>query len=322
MTGGDTAGLTDLSGLVSLLDGPRAQGAFTLRTVMQPPWSLRIAAEAPLTLIVMIRGSAGIIPDTGTPVRLQAGDLAITRAPDHYTMADPIDMAPTVVIHRGQRCCDLSGASLLETMTHGVRTWGNDPDGPTLFLVGAYEALSAVSGRLQRSLPPVLAIPGQDFQSPLVPLLLEEVGKDEPGQGAVLDRLLDLLLVAALKTWLNRPAGQACVWRRSQGDPVVERALRALHRDPARAWTLADLASAAGTSRAALARHFRDVVGAPPMTVLTTWRMARAADLLTDPAETVGTVAEKVGYASPYAFSAAFKRVRGLSPQAHRAQTL
>ena len=195
---------------------------------------------------------------------------------------------------------------------------GNDPDGSTVFLVGAYEHLSDISDRLLRALPPVLSISHTDWESPLVPLLLDEVTKDEPGQAAVLDRLLDLLLTAVLKAWFARQEENRPIWWRSQGDPIVERALRIMYDEPAHGWTMEELAAKAGASRASLARRFRDLVGEPPMTFLKNWRMALAADLLCEPGETVGTVAEKVGYATPFAFSAAFKRVRGVSPQEHR----
>jgi AraC-like DNA-binding protein len=207
-------------------------------------------------------------------------------------------------------------------MTHGVRTWGNDPQGAMVFLVGAYEHLSDISDRLLRALPPVLTLSRSDWESPLVALLCDEVIIDEPGQAAVLDRLLDLLITAVLKSWFARQDTQRPAWWRYQGDRIVERALRIMHDQPAYPWTLATLASETGASRASLARRFHDLVGEPPMTFLKHWRMAMAADLLCQPDETVGSVAEKVGYATPYAFSAAFKRVRGLSPTRHRADAL
>jgi AraC-like DNA-binding protein len=91
-----------------------------------------------------------------------------------------------------------------------------------------------------------------------------------------------------------------------------------LHDDPARPWTVAALAAAVGVSRAALARRFTTLVGEPPMVYLTGWRLALAADLLREPDATVAAVARRVGYGSPFALSAAFKRVRGVSPQQHR----
>ncbi len=308
--------------LGGLLDAPRARGAFALRTVMTSPWSLRILAESPVTLIAGVSNELWVVPDDGEPVRIGPGDIAVTRAPEHYNVSDSPTTPPSVVIHPEQRCCDLEGNSVLESMTHGVRTWGNDPDSSTVFIVGAYEHLSDVSDRLLRALPPVLSLSHADWESPLVPLLCEEVVKDEPGQAAVLDRLLDLLLTAVLKAWFAKQDSSRPEWWRTQGDRIVEHALRIMHDNPAHPWTLDKLAAESGASRSSLARRFHDLVGEPPMTFLKNWRMAMAADLLCQPDETVGTVAEKVGYATPFAFSAAFKRVRGLSPQEHRASAL
>ena len=308
--------------LGGLLDAPRARGAFALRNVMRPPWSLRIEAESPLTLIAGIAGDTWVVPDAGQPHRVGTGDIAITRAPDHYTVASAPDTSPEVFVHPGQDCRDASGNSVLEAMTHGVRTWGNDANGETVFLVGAYEHLSDISDRLLRALPPVLSLSHADWESPLVAILLDEMGKDEPGQAAVLDRLLDLLVTAVLKAWFARHDASRPEWWRFQGDRIVERALHLMHEAPERPWTVAHLASEIGTSRASLSRRFQDLVGEPPMTFLKNWRMALAADLLCRPDETVGTVAEKVGYATPFAFSAAFKRVRGQSPRRYREDAL
>lgn len=305
--------------LGGILDAPRARGAFALRATMSSPWSLRILARSPLTLLAGITGEFWVIPDDGEPIRIGPGDVAVTRTPDHYTVAESPTAERNIVIHPNQDCRDLDGNPLLDELTHGVRTWGTDPDGSTVFIVGAYEHLSDISDRLLRALPPVLSLRHDDWDSPLVPLLCEEVVKDEPGQAAVLDRLLDLLVTAVLKAWFAKHDSSRPDWWRHQGDRIVEKALRIMHDDPARAWTLNTLASEAGASRASLARRFHDLVGEPPMTFLKNWRMAMAADLLCQADETVGTVAEKVGYSTPFAFSAAFKRVRGMSPQEHRA---
>lgn len=308
--------------LVGLLDAPRARGAFAMRVVMSSPWSLRILAEAPVTLIVGVTGDTWVVPDDGQPVRIGPGDVAVTRAPDHYNVADAPTTPPRLVIHPGQRCCDLDGNSVLEEMTHGMRTWGNDPDGSTVFLVGAYEHLSDIGDRLLRVLPPVLSLSHAEWESPFISLLCDGVVKDELGQAAVLDRLLDLLLTAVLKAWFAQQDSSRPAWWRFQGDRIVDRALRIMRDNPAHPWTMAKLAAETGTSRASLARRFHEVVGEPPMTFLKNWRLAMAADLLCNPGETVSTVAAKVGYATPFAFSAAFKRVRGISPQKHRTTAL
>ena len=99
---------------------------------------------------------------------------------------------------------------------------------------------------------------------------------------------------------------------------MIGHALRLLHHNPAHPWTVAELARETGLSRAALARRFTELVGEPPMSFLTSWRIALAADLLLEPGATVGSVAPQVGYSSPFALSTAFKRVRGMSPQQYR----
>ncbi|AOS61399.1 AraC family transcriptional regulator [Actinoalloteichus hymeniacidonis] len=307
-----------MDALAGLLDGPRARGAFLLRSVLNPPWSLRIEDRAPLTLIAMVRGRAWVLPEAGRAIELGPGDVAIARGPAPYTVADDPNTAPQAVILPGQHCVSPSGEPLTALTELGVRTWGSDPDGPTMLLTGTYHLHGEVSGRLLTALPPLLVLEDSDWDCPLIPLLCTEIVKDEPGQEAVLDRLLDLLLIAVLRAWFARPDSQAPAWYRAQADPVIGPALRMLHNDPARPWTVAGLAAASGVSRAALARRFHEQVGEPPMRFLTGWRLALAADLLRSEDTTIGAVARQVGYGSAFALSTAFKREHGVSPQQHR----
>jgi AraC-like DNA-binding protein len=307
-----------MDSVAGLLDGPRARGAFLLRSLLDPPWSIRIQDEAPLTLVAMVRGESWLLPDDGERVRLSEGDVAILRGPDPYTVADDPGTTPQVVIHPGQRCTSPSGEELSQMAEMGVRTWGNSPEGSTVMLTGTYQLRSETSRRLLEALPPLLVVAGDTWENPLVAYLAGEIVKDAPGQEAVLDRLLDLLLIAVLREWFARPEAEAPGWYRAHADPVVGPALRLLHNSPAEPWTVARLAAATGVSRAALARRFNELVGEPPMTFLTGWRLTLAADLLREPGATVGSVAYQVGYGSPFALSTAFKRVRGISPQAYR----
>jgi AraC-like DNA-binding protein len=302
-----------------LLDGPRARGAFALRAMMDPPWSIRIEDRAPLSLVSMVKGRAWVIPDDDAPVRLDAGSVAVMRGPDPYTFADDPATQAQVVIHPGQHCTTPDGQPLAQAMGLGVRSWGNSATGPTSMLIGTYERHSEIGRPLLSVLPRLVVMPAGEWNSPLVPMLSQEITRDEPGQEAVLDRLLDLLLVAVLRAWLSRHQAEAPGWYRAQGDPVAGKALRALQNDPAQPWTVATLARETGVSRATLARRFHELVGEPPMAFLTAWRLALAADLLREPGATIGAVARQVGYSSPFALSAAFKRVRGVSPKEHRA---
>ncbi len=310
-----------MDALAGLLDGPRARDAFLLRTVMAPPWSVRVLDEAPLSLIAVIGGSAWIVPDGGEPVHVTAGDVAVTRGPHPFTWADDLSTAPQVIIHPGQRCTTPDGVELKEAMALGVRTWGNDPAGRDTQLIGTYQLDGEVGARLLAALPTVLVVPAGGLDAPLVELLAAEMARDEPGQEAVLDRLLDVLLIATLRAWFARQDSGAPGWYRANGDPVVGPAVRMLYNNPAHPWTVASLASEVGASRAALARRFTELVGEPPMSFLTDWRLTLAADMLREPGATIGSVASKVGYGSPYALSTAFKRHRGISPREHRLAT-
>jgi AraC-like DNA-binding protein len=249
---------------------------------------------------------------------VRAGDVAILRGPEPYTVADSPATAPQVVIQPGQICETPYGESVYESMGLGVRTWGNDPNGSVVLLTGTYQADGEISKRLVKVLPTLIVMRADEWDCPVLALLADEVGRDELGQAVVLDRLLDLLVISALRAWFARPEAESPSWYNAQTDPVVGRALRLLHNNPAHPWTVASLAADVGISRAALARRFNDLVGEPPMAFLTGWRLALAADLLLDPDATVGAVARRVGYGSPFTFSAAFKRAYGVSPQAHR----
>jgi len=292
--------------------------AFVLRSIMNPPWSVRVQDEAPLSLVAMVRGEAWVVFDDGDRTVLGAGDVVVTRGPDPYLFADDPGTPPQVVILPGQRCTTPDGVDLGQTMDLGVRTWGNDPAGSVMMLIGTYLDPGEIGQRLLRALPRLVVLRGDGGDSPLVPLLEAEISKDEPGQEVVLDRLLDLLLIAVLRAWFSRPDAEAPAWYHANSDPIVGPALRMLQNNPAHPWTVASLAAEIGVSRAALARRFTDLVGEPPMTFLTGWRIALAADLLREPDATVGAVAPQVGYGSAFALSSAFKRIRGVSPSQHR----
>ncbi len=308
-----------MDALTDLLDGPRARGAFMLRATLDPPWSVRIQDEAPLTLLSMVRDDAWLIPDEGEPQRVGPGDMVVFRGPDHYTVSDDPATEPQIVIHPGQRCTTPDGTSLSEAMDLGVRAWGNDPAGTSVMLIGTYQMRGAVTGRLLSALPPVAVVRGDTGKSPLVDVLGEEIGRDEPGQEIVLDRLLDLLLIATLRAWFSRPDAQAPGWYRAHGDPVAGPALRLLHDDLSHPWTVADLAARVGVSRAALAQRFAKLIGEPPMAYLTGIRLAQAADLLRESDATLDSIARQVGYGTAFALSTAFKREHGVSPQEYRA---
>lgn len=307
-----------MDGLAALLDGPRARGAFLLRIQMDAPWAVRLEDEAPLSLTVVTRGRTWVRPDEAPPVLLEAGDVVVRLGSDHWTMADGPSTEPQAVILPGQVCRSTDGHDLEHAMSQGVRAWGNSPVGETVMLTGVYLLEGEVSGRLVRALPSMIVVRAAELDSPLISLLATEVVRETAGQEVVLDRLLDLLLITVLRTWLDRDDTEAPRWYVGQADPVVGPAVRLLQHHPEHPWTVAELAGTAGVSRAAFARRFTELVGQSPMAFLTEWRLALAADLLLDESHTITSVARQVGYSTPFALSTAFKRVRGLSPREWR----
>ncbi len=169
-----------------------------------------------------------------------------------------------------------------------------------------------------RVLPQRVVLRRGDVDGTLVEMLAREVVQDLPGQEAVLDRLLDLLLISCLRTWLSRD--DAPGWYRADADPVVGAALRLVHHDPARAGPSTRSRGRSGCraprSRAASRRSSASRRWATSPAGAWTWPPTSSSE----PDATLASVARAVGYATPFALSAAFKRVRGVSPAAHRAR--
>ncbi len=305
--------------LADLLDGARAHSAAFCRTILEPPWALRIADEAPLALATPLRGRCWIVPDDAGPVLLETGAVAIVKGPDAYTVADDPATRPDIVVRAGNRLTTVSGVDITDDVLLAPRTSGLAPDGSTILVSGTYQVSGDVSGRLLDALSTIVVVPPAEARGPVLDLLAAELSSDEPGQQLVLDRLLDLALIATLRAWFARPDAQVPGWYAALGDPIVGPALRLMHDDPAHPWTVDRLATKVGASRAAFARRFTNLVGEPPMTYLTDWRITMAADLLTSTDGTVESIAHRVGYANAFALSVAFKRLRGTSPSAYRA---
>ena len=319
-----------MDALASLVHEVRADGALFGRSILTPPWSVRFADRTPLKLLTLLSGDGWIVPAGGDPVRLVAGEVAIVAGAAPFTATDEPTGAgaagaagtPTpnlYVVYGPDGCVDGDGVAVADDFRLGVRTCGTSLDGPTVLLTGSYQARGQVSRRLLDALPRVLVVPHEGELCAVLDLTAAEVTRNAPGQQAVLDRLLDLLLLTTLREWFARPEAEPPAWYRALGDPVVGHALRLLHDRPADPWSVATLAAETGVSRATFARRFTELVGEPPMTYLTSWRLSLAADLLARTDDTVEAIARRVGYVSGFGLSVAFKRVYGTRPSDHRA---
>ncbi len=296
-------------------DGPRARNAFMLRVVMEPPWSIRVSDEAPLTAVALLSGSAWVLAESGA-VPMSAGDVLLARDTEPYVMASTPDSPPSIVIGADQTCSGTDGRDLSPGWQSGVRTWGNDPLGRDAMVVGTFRSRGEVGRILMDALPPSVVVPDPD--PAVLSVLAREIDRDAAGQSGVLDRLLDLLLIAAIRQW--SATGPDAGGTPSSPDPVVRSTVQLIHSEPGNAWTVDALARRVGVSRSSLTRRFTQRVGTSPMAYLTNWRLALGADLLEDPELTLAAISRRVGYSSPFSFSAAFKKRYGVSPQNYRSR--
>ncbi|MFJ4094105.1 AraC family transcriptional regulator [Kitasatospora sp. NPDC089913] len=308
--------------LSDLLHRARASSALVRQMIQRPPWAMTFADAPTLTVLAALDGAAWVRLDDdprAAPVRLAAGDIALISGTPRCTVADAPDTPPQVIIRSGTTPAFEPLGPCRRSLA--PRTYGDGLPGATVLLRGAYDLRGDVGERLLAALPPLAVVPAGPRTRGALDLLATETAQEEPGQDAVLSRLLDLVLVLALRAWCARPnATELPSWHAALTTPAVGDALRLLHEDPARRWTVAELAGQVGQSRATFAAHFTTAVGEPPLTYLTTWRMTLAADLLRDTDDTVAAVARAVGYADAFAFSVAFKRARGHTPSDWRRQ--
>lgn len=303
--------------LSHLLAGPRARGAFALKVLMAPGWSILVQDRAPLTLMVAL-GPRAWVAAGGERHELRAGDVVLVRGPAPYTVADSADRAPDVVIHPDHKCSTPSGTKIGLTLHHGVRTWGTGRPDQAALLIGTYLTDAELTTAVTGPLPDVAVLPAGTIDAGLLALLEREITGGAPGQGSVVDRLLDVVLVHAVRAWSELNAHRLGGWLAGAADPLVAGALELFHTHPAAPWTIQSAATRLNVSRATLANRFRAQVGEPPMTYLSNWRLLLASELLSDPGLTTAAIATRVGYGSPFAFSTAFKRRFGVSPTAFR----
>ncbi|MFH7340790.1 cupin domain-containing protein [Streptomyces sp. KHY 26] len=279
----------------------RAVGAVFARTVAEPPWGLRLGGAIQLAVHTVVRGRAYLWLDTpGRPVELTPGTVALVRGgPDHCIGHEP-----------GTDCLEPE-----EFRARHAQAGPGDNPQATVFLCGAYQFTGDVGSGLLDALPQVMTLSAaiDDPLREVITLLSRELVHTEPAQQIVLDRLLDLLLVLAIRSHFRHSA-TAPRWYRASADPRLAAALRAMHENAAHPWTVPELAAISGLSRAAFARVFREALGQAPMQYLTEWRMTLARDLLRADDLTLTQIADAVGYGSPFAFAAAFRRHHGHPP--------
>ncbi|TDD66942.1 AraC family transcriptional regulator [Actinomadura darangshiensis] len=262
------------------------------------PWCYRFVPYDGAGFHVVVRGSGWLLMDRRKPIQLGTGDVVLLPAGHAHVLSDSRDG------------------------THPVpfETAVADPAGSVEMLCGKYRLDRRRTHPLLRTLPELVHLPTQagDHRHlrAAVDLLAAETTTRRPGRDAALAGLLDLLLIYMVRAWFDDHGDGG--WPRALRDPAITSVLEAMHSDPGRPWRVEDLAAAAGLSRTTLARRFTGLVGQAPMTYLTQWRMTLATRLLSDTDLGLAAVARQLGYASPFAFSHAFKREFGVAPGHYR----
>jgi AraC-like DNA-binding protein len=234
-------------------------------------------------------------------ITLKAGDFVLMPATPGFTMSGfepvkPVEINPKTM------------PSATGEIRHGRR--GGRPD---VRMLGGYFLFDSPDAALLVSLlPTLLHVRGVQRLSVLVQLVREESLQQRPGREHILVRLVEILLVESLRSATEKAAPAGLL--RGLADTKLAAAMRLLHGDAARAWTVKELAKKAALSRSAFFERFTRAIGLPPMEYLLAWRMALAKDLLRNGDMAIATVAERVGYASPSTFSTAFSRHVGQPP--------
>ena len=284
----------------------RASGAAFARSVARPPWGLTLPGSIQLSLHTVLRGHLWLwLDNPAEAVRLLPGDLALVVGDrDHHIAHEP---DPVLCVSH-------------ELFWARNANDADDPDA-AIFLCGAYRLAGDVGRGLIQALPPMLVIrpAPHDQAHDVVSLISRELSHPTPGQQTVLDRLLDVLLVMAMRASFDQ-SSTAPRWYRAASDPRLGRALQAMHDEPERDWTVTQLAHLSAMSRPSFARNFERALGQSPMQYLTDWRLTLARDYLLAGELSLDQIADRIGYNSPNAFAATFRRHVGLAPGQWRQQ--
>jgi AraC-like DNA-binding protein len=302
--------------LADVLSNTRLDGKVFCRSELRAPWGMTFDTMAQAVVHVVARGTCWLrTRSMPAPVQLVQGDvLLLPHGSGHTLLSDPA----------------VRPVSFSELMAQGrfgedggLRLGGDGP--PTVLLCGAYRFEHDGVHPLLSLLPDLIHVPADGEavnarMEPAVRMLIAEFTQPGPGSAAVTSRLVDVLFIHVIRSWLERQPAGGGGWLGAVRDPQVGRALARMHAEPRRDWTVESLATEVAMSRAAFARRFRELVGEPPLEYLTRWRMDVASRLLRETDAPLARIAERVGYASEFAFNRTFHRVRGLPPGRYREQ--
>jgi AraC-like DNA-binding protein len=248
----------------------------------------------------------------GEPIAVEAGEVIV------FTNGDP----HVVSSNPGMRA-DPEARSASEAAAAGqlpcLVSYGDEGPVSAKLVCGFLACDARPFNPLLDNLPPVIRIgrPQEGdgtWLGPIARIAMMETANRRAGSDGVLARLSELMFIEVVRRYLQTLPPEQAGWLAGLRDPFVGRALSLLHAEPARGWTIEELARQAGVSRSVLAERFTELVGVPPMHYLAKWRMQMASELLSGGSANVATIAAEIGYESEAAFSRAFKKMVGMPP--------
>ncbi|MGV6876785.1 AraC family transcriptional regulator, partial [Pseudochelatococcus sp. B33] len=290
----DTLSQDTLSDVLSAVD---ARTLFSVRFAAGGPWSVAFPPPSYLKFNAVRHGSAWLMPEGEAPVRVEAGDCLVVSGKAFTLGSDPkVRPVPAAEVFTGGNLDVAVG------------------NGRDFVLLGGSVHLDTVDGALLTdALPPAVVI-RREAAGPIA-WLLEQLDKEwndaAPGARIACNDLLRLVFIHVLRAYLACETPHHPGWLAGLADRRLAPALRAIHAEPARGWTVDSLARIAGQSRSAFAERFRQTVGASPIDYLATWRMRLAAVRLRRGDEPLPRIARSLGYTSDSAFAATFRRTLG-----------
>jgi AraC-like DNA-binding protein len=274
---------------------------------------LSAGAKHVIVYHLVTEGAAWARLESGPPVEIRAGDIVVLPHGDPHSMGNGPSTKP------------LDNAQEMEWIrTRGLEVARLGGGGDVTKVICGYMACEPELFRMLLSaLPPLFHVSIRDGTAGVwlensIRFSVDQAGTSSPGGGAVLAKLSETLFVETLRRYVATLSPGETGWLAGARDPDVGKALALLHQQPARAWTLAELAETVGVSRSVLAERFREFAGEPPMTYLTRWRLQLGARMLTSTSHGVAEIASQVGYDSEAAFNRAFKREFGAPPARFR----
>jgi AraC-like DNA-binding protein len=292
----------------------RMNGAFYCRSELTAPWGLTMPRMPGYLWFHVVTSGRFWLEANGDGARwIQLGDLALVpHGEGHVLRSEPGAPAPGILDLERELVSDR-----YEILRHG------DGGAPTGLICGAVRFEHPAARNLIEILPSTIHIeasssPRLEWMQSALRLMAAEAGELRPGGEAVITRLGDILVIQAIRAWMETDRVAQTGWLGALQDPQIGQAISLIHRDPARDWTVASLADELAMSRSAFAARFTELVGEPAMRYVARWRMNVAVAALKDEGATVAELADRLGYRSEAAFSRAFKRVIGVSPSAVR----